>query len=381
MFTHFSHSSQFHRILLVQLGTVRDIVRTLPIIHILRLRYPHAKITWLSSPEMIDFLNNYNIADRIIVAKPGWYKKLHAIKTLRKKLQSFTPDLCIDLQDDRTSGLAARLSGCGKRISICEKKNRFFGKPIKSEQSKHQLEKRLRLLETLGIASASIDYDLPEIPLERRESGWVFRNLGLESTPFAMLGIGVQSNSTMWEIDRYVQVAEHLWFTHHLPTVVTWQNAREKWIAEKIVAESGGIVALAPAGATSATTLSAIQFAALVRRSSVYVGGDNDFLHIAAAVGTPCIGVFCDESSQYDAPLCNNFQFVQAQTGGKRRHWRGVHAGNALIHIDNYTYDVIQVCNACDDILRPEQVSEEEHHDVQPRATQRADSGKIVEIR
>jgi len=321
---------------------------------------------------MIDFLNSYNIADHLIVAKPGWYKKFCEIKTLRKKLRSFAPNLCLDLHGDLPSGFASKLSGSGKHLSVNGKKRRLFGRSKITEYSEQPLEKCLKLLETLGVAGASIDYHLPEIPLERREAGWVLGNLGLESTPFAMLGVGVQScsnysatiatsitgRSSGWDIDRYVQVAEHLWYTHNLPTVVTWQGAQEKLIAEKIEDESGGMVALVPVNATSATTsatpLSAIPFAVLARRTSVFVGTDNDFLHLAAAVGAPCIGVFCDENTRRNAPRCSNLHAIMAQAGGQRWKRRGVKTGAPPVRIDNYTYDVIQVCNACDDILQPE---------------------------
>ena len=316
-------------------------------IKILRFRFPHAKIAWLATPEMVEFLNSYNIVDRLIVVKPGWYKKLYEIKKLRKKLQSYAPDLCLDLQGDMASGLAAKLSGCHKRLTVSGKRNHFFRKPKKQRQPEHQLDRRLQLLETLGVAGASIDYDLPEITRERRTVDWLARKLGLESAPFAMIGVGAQSNATHWEIDRYVQVAEHLYCTHSLPVLIAWQTEQEKRIAEKVVAESGGMSALIPA-------ITAVQFAALARRASVYIGGDNDFLHIAAAVGTPCIGIFCDKNSQHDAPYCSNFQFVQAQIGEMRRNQRGVITGTAPIRIDNYTYDVIQVCNACDELLQPE---------------------------
>ena len=347
MFAHSLYSSQFHRILLVQFGTIRDIIRTLPIVNILRLRFPHAKIAWLASPDMINFLNHYDITDRLIVAKPLWYKKFYEIKTLKKKFQSYSPDLCIDLQGDISSGLAARLSGSGERISIRGQRCRLFGKPKKIEPETRPLEKYLQIMELLGVAGASIDYDLPEIMLERSDTAWIFRELGLETTPFAMLGVGVQSNSTCWEIDRYVQVTKHLGYTHNLPTLVTWQSTREKLIAGKIMSEACEMATLAPA-------LSAIQLAALARRTSVFVGTDNDFLHIAAAVGSPCIGVLCDEIANRTAPCCSNFQTIMASIG--EPCWKRRSAGTRMtpVRIDNYTYDVIQVCNACDDILQPE---------------------------
>ena len=148
LFTHFFHSHQFHKILLIQFGTPRDTIRTLPIINILRLRYPNARIAWLASQEMIEFLNSYNIVDHLVLAKPGWYKRLFEINTLRKRLQAYASDLCLDLQGDMASGLAMRLSGNSKRISISGTRNRCFIKAKKQRQVEHQPSKYLQLFET-----------------------------------------------------------------------------------------------------------------------------------------------------------------------------------------------------------------------------------------
>lgn len=346
MFAHFSSQTMPHKILLIRFGTVRDIVRTLPVVNILRIRYPFAKIAWFATGEMVDFLNNYNVADHIILAKPGWQKNLHEIKALRKRLRNFAPDLCLDFQVDLTSRFAARLSGSHRSLSLSGGKRRIFGNLKKLQPSPLKgTENYLQMLESLDIAGASVDYDLPIIPIESHTVGWIVRELGLESTPFAILGAGVQSSSTYWETSRYVQVARHLSRTLDLPTIVGWQTEQEKQLAETIVAESGGMVMTCPA-------ISATQFAALARRAAIYVGVDNDLTYIAAATGTPTIGVFRDAESQGNAPCCENFQRVRSQTTQSRMRF-GKSVETVPIRIDNYTYDVIKVCNACDEILQP----------------------------
>ena len=346
MFASFSKQPVPRNILLIQFGTIKDVVRALPLINILRMRYPFAKITWFATAEMIDFLNNYHLVDRIILAKPGWHKSLSEIKALRRRFRNIAPDLCLDLQGNLISHFAAQLSGCRKRHSVNLSSARIFSKTKGLNQiAKSALQQQLRLLESLDIAGASTDYDLPVIPVEGHTVGWIVRELGLESAPFAILGIGVQSNSTYWETNRYVQVARHLSRELDLPTILHWQNEQERELAETIIAESGGMVTLAPA-------ISPTQFAALARCAKVYVGVDNDSLHIAAATGIPTIGVFRDAKSQWDGPECENFQWVQAQ-GTPSRVPFGESFENDPIQIDNYTYDVIEVCNACDEILRP----------------------------
>ena len=44
----------FHRILLIKLSAVGDVIHTLPVLAKLRKRYPHARIDWLITPQNAD---------------------------------------------------------------------------------------------------------------------------------------------------------------------------------------------------------------------------------------------------------------------------------------------------------------------------------------
>ena len=72
---------------------------------------------------------------------------------------------------------------------------------------------------------------------------------------------------------------------HRLPSVVTWAGDRERASAQEIVARAGGHAWLAPP-----TTLP--ELATLMSRARLCVAGDTGPLHLAAAVGTPCVGLF-----------------------------------------------------------------------------------------
>ena len=344
MFSRFT--SQAQRILLINFGTAKDIVRTLPLVNILRMRFPYAKITWLANPEIVDFLSNYNVVDRIILAKPQWHKSLCAVKALGKRLRNFHPDLCIDLQNDHVSQFAAKLSGSPRCLTRNADRQRISVVSNDLDRKESRLQEYLQLLDAFDVAGASIDYGLPIIPSESHTVDWIVHELGLYSTPFAIVAVGVQSGTAYWQTHHYVQVAHHLGCVLDLPTVIAWQNEQEKQIAEDVVAESDGAVMLAPA-------ISTTQFAALARCAVLCVGADNNFLHIAAAMGRPTIGVFGNAESLWDAPICGNFQPVLAQIAEQHRDHHGKLVETVPVQIDNYTYDVIEVCNACDEVLRP----------------------------
>jgi ADP-heptose:LPS heptosyltransferase len=346
---------QPQRILIVEFGTVRDVLRTLPIINILRIRFPLAKIAWFVNHERLDFLSGYQVVDRLIIAKASWYAKFSEAKMLRRRLQAFAPDFCLDLHGTWQSGFASWLSGSRRRISFTDKSlqigGRLFTNPwinpfvnIKVPvRSRHELEKRLQLLDVFDVAESSIDYDLPENPNEKKIAAEIRQEFGLDSTPFALLGVSEENSGTSWDFDRYVRVARHLGNVLDMPTLVVYQNEQEKQVAENVVGESGEMVFLSP-------TLSAIQFTALARRASIYVGSDSDFLHIAAAVGTPTIGIFRTIQSQYNSPYCDNFQLVRADAA--ENYWRNLHSQNSSFQTLNDLPDVAKVCDACDEILQ-----------------------------
>ena len=72
---------------------------------------------------------------------------------------------------------------------------------------------------------------------------------------------------------------------HGQPTVVVWAGDRERLAAERIAAESFGAATVAPP--TSLQDLGE-----LARMSRLCISGDTGPLHLAAAVGTPCVGLF-----------------------------------------------------------------------------------------
>jgi len=346
---------QPNRILIIEFGTIRDVLRTLPVINILRLRFPLAEIAWLVNQEVIDFLSSYQIVDRLIIAKSSWFTKLCDTKVLRRRLHAFAPDVCLDLHGTWQSGFASWLSGCKRRISFAGKGSRFDGRlfaNIKVQtNSPHELEKRLQLLEVLDVAGSSVDYDLPITTHEKKAAAEILREFGLESAAFALLGVSEPSTAAFWKQKSYVQIARYLADELEIPVIAVYQNEEEKAVAESIIEDSGEMAFLAP-------ELSAVQFTALARQSSLYVGSDNDFLHLAAAVETPTIGILRTKHSLNDTPYCDNFQWIRTTLTEK---YHQIFPPAPLIFpfsTDDDAYDIMRVCDACDEILQPTELED-----------------------
>ena len=108
---------------------------------------------------------------------------------------------------------------------------------------------------------------------------------------------------------------------------------------DRIVAGSAGWARLAPA-------TSLVELAALARRAQLVVSSDTGPLHLAAAVGTPCVGLFGPMPGERNGPYGPQHVTIQvARLTGSSRQRRT--AGNETM----LAIDVPRVAAACDTIL------------------------------
>jgi ADP-heptose:LPS heptosyltransferase len=203
--------------------------------------------------------------------------------------------------------------------------------------ARHVIDCNLQLLQPLGIDSPKVRFDLPESPDDRATAERIIRQVKLDGR-FAVINPGAGWPSKLWPPQRFAAVAQHLG-RRGVPTVVVWGGSQERDWAAEIVAGSNGYGWLAPA--TSLTEL-----AALARRASLFIASDTGPLHIAAAVGTPCVGLYGPMSGQRNGPYGPQHVILQPrQFEGTSRQRR--HAPAELMA----AITPEMVCQACDQIL------------------------------
>lgn len=277
------------RILITRLSHLGDCVLTLPLATAIRAHSPQTKIAWIIEKPGQQLLADHPAIDELIAVPRGWLKKPRQLFAIRKQLRSFAPDVCIDPQSLSKSSILARLSGARRRIG--------FGKPIGREiapnlnnelvvpETEHLVDRTLGLLEPLGIPiPAAAEFALPNYASANAELQPFIDNQHLGCT-FAVINPGAGWASRRWPPRRYGSVARHLGQKFQIPSVVAWAGADEEKMALEIVNRSGGHGIMAPN-----TTLQ--QLAELLRKAAFYVGSDTGPMHIAAAVGTPCISLY-----------------------------------------------------------------------------------------
>ena len=335
--------SESPRILIVRLSAIGDVIHALPVLNALRERFPKAYLAWLVEGHAARLLEGHRALDELIKVPRRWLKSPGAVCELRRRLGGLAPDVTIDVQGLAKSAIAAGLSGAKQRIGFGDEKGRelswVLNNRLVRSGSRHIIDSNLELLRPLGIQSPTVHFDLPE----SEEDGQSARRIVIEagiSDRFAIINVGAGWPSKLWRPDRYGQVARHLGKNRGLPTMVVWAGPEEYNLARQVVVASGGQAVQAPD--TSLTEL-----AALARRACLLVGSDTGPLHMAVAVGTPCVGLYGPMPAHRNGPYGpQNIALQAVRSEGISRRQRK--ASREMM--DAIT--VSMVCGACDRILQ-----------------------------
>jgi lipopolysaccharide heptosyltransferase I len=330
------------RLLICRLSHIGDCILTLPVLCALRSTFPDAHISWIVERPTDQLLEGHRALDRLIVVRRGWLKSLSEIRRVRSVLRDAEFDVAIDPQGLTKSAACAWLSGARKRIGFARGAAREIAPWLDNELVRpgrtHLVEKSLELLVPLGIDRPRVAFDLPHYSEARDSIEHYLARFHL-NCGFALINPGAGWPSKQWPAQRFGEVAKHLGQRQRLPSVVAWAGDKERALAETVVARSGGHALLAPA--TSLTEL-----AELCRAATMFVSSDSGPLHLAAALGVPCVGLYGPTRPADCGPYGRASVSVQAyyQQGSSRQRRRA--PNNAMQAID-----VDSVCMACGELL------------------------------
>lgn len=330
------------RILIVRLTAIGDVLHSLPVLCALRDHIPNAELAWMVEGRAGTLLEGHPALDRLITVPRKWLKSSSTVWQIRRELRHYAPDIAIDVQGLARSAIAARLSGAKRRIGFgCEKGRElspWLNNELVRSTAAHIIDANLELLRPLGIEKPHVRFNVPETEEDRLSCDRILGELSLRG-PFALVNVGAGWPSKLWRMDRYAAVARHLGKQQGLPTIVVWAGAQEREAAEQVVAESKSNALMAP-------DTSLRELAALCRRATMFIGSDTGPLHLAAAAGTPCVGLYGPMPAERNGPYGSQHIALQKATYQGGRHGRRK-APRTLM--DAITVD--DVCMACDEIL------------------------------
>lgn len=330
------------RILIVRLSAIGDAIQTMPVACALRERFPDAYIAWAVERRAAALLEGHPAIDELIQLPRGWLKSPAEVWRLRRRLRALRFDTAIDVQSLTKSAVLAWLSGARLRIGLGNPGGRELSKLLNNRRvdpkSTHVVDCYLELLRPLGIEQPTVRFDVPRRDDARQSAEEIIRAAGV-ADGFAIINPGAGWPSKLWPTERYAAVARHLGQAWRLASLVVWAGEAEKVLAERIVADGGAGARLAPP--TSLTVL-----AELSRRARLFVGADTGPLHLAAAVGTPCVGLYGPWPAERHGPYGpQNIALQWMRYDGPTRGRRAA----PPIYMESISTEM--VCAACDRIM------------------------------
>jgi len=287
------------RILFVKLGSIGDIVHTLPCLAAVRRAVPGAKISWVVERRAAEILRDNPFLETLIEVDTKGLRRgplsgetLAATRRQLRRLRASPFDLSLDFQGLFKSALVARLSGAKRRAGFDRAHLREPASRVLLTQTVEVTDRIHIIGKNLALASGALGVGLPTsadtfefpitvTPAHEREADEVVQRVGER---FTILNPGGGWPTKLWDAERFGALADALLVTHGLRSVVTY-GPGERELAERVVASSR-------AGAAFAASPSLKGFYALARRASVYVGGDTGPTHLAVAAGAPVVGLF-----------------------------------------------------------------------------------------
>jgi len=313
------------RIAIVKLSSLGDVIHALPVARALRQALPEAALTWIVEAREQAILRDHPDLDDVVQVDTRRWRRLlrrpagvrvvwREVAAVRRRLRgSF--DVAIDLQGLIKSGaliaatrapvrIGFAASHCRERLSARFTNRRVTPPP----NAAHVVDQYLSLLSPLGIAPGTPAFHVPVRSVADRRMEELLVEHGVKrSDRLVAINPGAGRADKRWPIARLTVVAERLATEAGARILLLW-GPDEANLAREIRDGLSARAMLAPP-----TDLD--ELAGLLRRAALVVASDTGPLHLAAALGTPCLGLYGPTRSSRNGPYGVRCRALQSPDG------------------------------------------------------------------
>jgi heptosyltransferase-3 len=286
-------------ILILQTKYIGDLILASALAKNLQIAYPGAKVVFLCETRFGSFLTAHGIASETVTFRRGsargtiLQRGLELWRVIRN-LRRFGFDMTIDLTDSRTSHFIAMVVNAKTRVGYYPSEHplRRFERQSINVQAKpfgygerHFLYRYLSPLEALGVDLRVKAPSIQPLPLETARALALLDNSGLRRKAFMVVHAGASFPGRRWLPERFAAAIDTI-STETGLSVVLVGGPDEAEANDQIMAMvSTPVVNLV--GALSLETL-----LALLQEARLFLGNESGPMHMAAATGTPVVGLF-----------------------------------------------------------------------------------------
>jgi len=276
-------------ILLVRIDRIGDVILSLPMLPLLKRRYPNAAISVLVRPYTRELVEHHSCVDEVLTYEHE--DSLHSLRSVLHEIRKRRFDIAIIPYPRFRPALLLFLAGVPVRVGSGYRwYSLLFNRRVfehRKDAKRHEAEYNLNLLRPLGIEEPKEPQF--EFSVSSGAKSAIDALLLEKSIPpggkFVILHPGSGGSAREWSAESFSRLGSQLQERMGVSVVVTGGKG-EEGLVQKVVAGMAGTPA-AIAGRLSLTELGE-----LIRRAKVFVSNSTGPMHIAAAVGTPVVAFF-----------------------------------------------------------------------------------------
>lgn len=291
------------RIALIKPSALGDIVHALPVLTALRVRFPSARITWVVNATYEPLLRNHPDLtdtlpfDRSAFKRAPWHIARYAIRFFGIELRRRQFDLVIDLQGLFRSGLMCLASRAPQRIGLSSSRegSRLFYTnrvTVPDRMKTHAVDRNWAVAEAFGVG------DIPKrfhVPIDPRETVAAMEDLAGLPRPWLAVAVGAKWVTKRWPPAHFTALLRRA-LASVGGTCLFVGSADDSVAAQEVMHGLGG-----PArDLTGRTALP--RLAAVLASCDAMVGNDTGPLHLASALGIPCVAPYTCTKVQLHGP-------------------------------------------------------------------------------
>lgn len=285
----------FRRILIIKLSSIGDVVHALPVACALKDADPSRRITWAVDDWAAPLVVGHRAIDRVLVLpslirRPASVREwLIAARGAVRELRRERFDAVLDLQGLARSALVSALARTDVRLARAGQREGAHlvsrGVPLPA-RTIHVVDEYLTVARCLGAsASGAARFDLPVDGEAARRVAERLDVLGIDAHAPLIVAAPTASKARRgwWPIDRWARLLDSL--AGHGRVVIAGAVADRARHAALL-----GHAATTMIDLTGQTGLS--ELVALLQRATLLLAHDSGSAHIAAALGTPVVGIY-----------------------------------------------------------------------------------------
>ena len=311
------------RFLIVRLGSLGDLVFTLPAVAALREAYPEARIEWVVERHWYPLLERNPVLDDVVILD----RSAGSFAFVAWRLRTARYTCAIDFQGLYKSAALVRFSGAPERIGYSARFARESAAALAYTRrimpaGKHMIEQNLSLVSGLGARNSPIRFPLSVRP--EAEARMAEKLAAQEVGEYFVLSPGGGWRSKCWPAERYGALHREVARRTGWRGVVSY-GPGERDLADRVLQTAGE-----PAPAIVDADVA--QLMALVRGAKLVVAGDSGPLHLASAFGTPVVGLYGPTPPERNGPF-GALDIVVRNAGAETTFRRGDDYSPAMLSI------------------------------------------------